>query len=103
MTSDIVTFVFNLIISLVFFLIKLLLLPIDLIIQQFIPALSDAFTAVGNFLSLIASGLGWAISAVGVPYSAIALIATYYIFKLGFPIIMWGIKLAIKWYVALKP
>lgn len=103
MTSDIVTFIFNIIISLVFFLIKLLLLPIDLIIQQFIPSVSNAFTAIGNFLNLIASGLGWAISVAGIPYTAIALVATYWIFKLAFPIVMWGVKLAIKWYIALKP
>jgi len=103
MTADIVTFVFNIIISLVFFVIKIVLLPIDLLIQQFIPGVSEAFTAVGDFLSLIATGLGWAISAIGVPYTAVALVATYLIFKLSFPIIMWGIKLAIKWYVAIKP
>lgn len=103
MTSDIVSFVFNLIISLVFFLIKIILLPIDLIIAQFIPSVSSAFTAVGEFLELIASGLGWAISAAGIPYSAIALVATYLIFKLTFPILMWAIKLAIKWYNAFKP
>lgn len=103
MTSDIVTFIFNIIISLVFLLIKVILLPIDLIIQQFLPGISDAFTAVGEFLTLISSGLGWAISVSGIPYSAIALVATYLIFKLSFPIVMWGIKLAIKWYVALKP
>jgi len=103
MTSDIVTFVFNIIISLVFLLIKVILLPIDLIIAQFMPGVSSAFTAVGSFLTLIATGLGWAISASGIPYSAIALVATAMIFKLSFPIVMWSIKLAIKWYVALKP
>lgn len=103
MTSDIVTFIFNIIISLVFFLIKILLFPIDLLIQGVLPSLSSAFTAVGDFLTYIAQGLGWAISAAGIPYSAIALISTYYIFKLTLPLIMWGIKLAIKWYVALKP
>lgn len=103
MTSDIVTFVFNIIISLVFLLIKVLLLPIDLLIQQFIPSVSSALTSVGNFFELLAQGIGWAISASGIPYASIALIATYYIFKLSFPIIMWGVKLAIKWYVALKP
>lgn len=103
MTADIVTFVFNLIISLVFFIVKVILLPIDLLLQQFIPSVSDAFTKVGEFLEIVASGLGWAISAAGIPYSAVALVATYLIFKLTFPIIAWGVKLAIKWYVALKP
>lgn len=103
MTSDIVTFIFNLLISLVFFVIKIVLLPIDLIIQQFIPSVSEGLTAVGDFLTLVATGIGWAISAAGIPYSAIALVATYYIFKLSFPIVMWGIKLAIKWYNAFKP
>lgn len=102
MSSDIVTFILNLVISFVFFVVQLITLPIDLIIQQMLPGVSTAFTAIGNLFNLIAQGLGWAISASGIPYAAIALIATYWIFKLGFPVIIWGIKLAIKWYNAIK-
>lgn len=103
MTNDIVTFVLNIVLSFVFLLVKIILLPIDLLIKQFLPNVNEAFIAVGTFLNLIAQGLGWAISAAGIPYAAIALVATYYIFKLTFPVIMWGVKLAIQWYNAIKP
>lgn len=96
-------FVFNVIIGTVLLLVKIILMPIDYIIAQFIPTLSDALTAIGQFLTLIASGLGWAISASGIPYFAIALVATYGIFRLTLPIQMYFVKLAIKWYTTLKP
>jgi len=100
---DFITLIFNVIIGLAFFLVQLILLPIDALIDHFLPGLADAFTAIATLLSLIASGLGWAISASGVPYAAIALIGTYWIFKLTLPWNIFLIKLAIKWYNAFKP
>lgn len=102
MTSDIVTFVFSVLMSLVFFVLKLILLPIDLLIQGFLPGISDALTSVGEYLETVATYLGWAISASGIPSGAIILIALYFIFKLTVPIQIWAIKLAIKWYKAIK-
>lgn len=100
---EIITFIFNVIVGTVFLLLKLILAPIDYIISQAFPALSNGLTAVGGFLTIVAQGLGWAISASGIPYFAIALLASYFIFKLTVPINLWLIKLALSWYRTLKP
>lgn len=101
--DNIVSLLFNVVLSLIFFVVKLLLLPIDLLIAATLPAVTEALTSVGTLLNLMASGLGWAISASGIPYSAVALFASYYIFKYTLPINIWMVKLALKWWRALKP
>ena len=53
------------IINLIINFIALLLTPIDNLILSFLPDLSNAFTAIGSYLSVIASSIGWAISPVG--------------------------------------
>jgi len=98
-----VSVIFNTIMTLVLTLVKIILLPFDLLIRAALPQISDGLTAVGEFIEILAQGIGWAISASGVPYAAIALIATYYIFRLTLPINIWIVKLAIKWYTTLKP
>lgn len=101
--DNIATLLFNVVLSFVFLLLKIILLPIDLLIVQFLPDISNALTAVGDLMGTIASGLGWALSASGIPFAAIALISSYYIFKLTLPLSFWLVKLAIKWVNALKP
>lgn len=103
MISNIIIFVFQAILYIVFTLIKLILLPFDLIIETFIPSVSNALETIGDFLVICAQSLGWAISASGIPYSAISLVATYFIFKLTLPLQMWFLKLAFKWYRTIKP
>lgn len=96
--NEILTFIIKFIIN----LINLLLLPIDKLIQAYIPDLSNIFTNIGQLFTYIASGLGWAISFLGISQSVIALIITYYTFKLTVQFIAYTIKLAIKWYNSLK-
>lgn len=98
MIQDIFLGLVNLIIG----FISLLLTPIDNLILSLLPDLSHAFTAIGSYLNIIASSIGWAISLTGLSSSAISLIITYYIFKLTAPISFYLIKLAIAWYNKLK-
>ena len=91
------------IIKLIVSLVTLILTPIDNLIQSTLPELSSALTAIGNFLNLIASGLGWAISLTGLSSSAISLIVAYYGFVLTAPMLFYMIKLALSWYNRLKP
>ena len=81
------------IMKLIIGLVSLILAPIDLLIQSALPQLSSAFTAIGNFLNLISSGIGWAIS----------LLVAYYVFTLTAPMLFYMIKLALAWYNRLKP
>lgn len=91
------------IISLIVGLVSLILTPIDNLIMSALPDLSNALTAVGGFLNLIAQGVGWAVSATGLSNETLSLIALYFGFKLTAPMLFYMIKLAITWYDKLKP
>ena len=90
------------IIKLIVSLVSVLLTPIDNVISSALPDLSSAFTAIGNFLSLCTSSIGWVISLTGIPPQAISLIIMYFTFKLTIPIAFYFIKLALSWYNRLK-
>lgn len=91
------------IMSLIISLVSLILAPIDLLIQSALPELSSAFTAIGNFLNIISSSIGWAISLTGLSSSALSLIVAYYVFTLTAPMLFYMVKLALSWYNRLKP
>lgn len=90
-------------IAIVLKLVQLILIPFDLAIATFLPELSDGLNAIGDYLVLITQSLGWAISLTGIPFFAIALVATAMIFRLTVPFNVWFIKLALGWYHTLKP
>lgn len=91
------------IIKLIVGLVSLILTPIDNLIQSVLPQLSSAFTAIGNFLNIIASSIGWCISLTGLSSQAISLIVAYFTFTLTAPLMFYMIKLALSWYNRLKP
>lgn len=99
MINAILTGIFNLIIGLV----DVILSPIDTLIETALPSLDGAINAIGSLFAVIANGLGWAISVTGLSNECIALIVTYYVFKLSTPMLFYLIKLALCWYNKLKP
>lgn len=104
MTIDVIlTGIFNIVIGLVLLLVKIVLIPIDFLISQYVPALAQAFTAVGTYLTTIFTNIGWVLSITGIPAFAIGLIVAFWVFKLTLPVNVWAIKLAITWYNHLKP
>lgn len=92
----------NGIITLIMSLVKLITAPIDLLILNTLPDLSNALTSFANVLDIMGTGIGWAISLSGISSTAISLIIGYYTFKLTTPLIVSTVKLAIKWYNSLK-
>ena len=99
MINAILKGIFKLVISLV----NLLLAPIDAIISNALPNLSQGLTAVGQFLSVCTQSIGWVLSVFGLPSGCISLIVVYYVFKLTVPLVVSSVKLAIRWYDKLKP
>lgn len=91
------------IMSLIMGLVTVLLSPIDLLIQQFLPDLSGAINAIGSMFTLVGNMLGFCVSLTGLSSSTLSLIVLYYTFKLTVPLLISTIKTAIKWYNALKP
>lgn len=90
------------IISLVIGLVNVVLYPIDLAIQTFLPDTSSMLSAVGSLFQVICQSLGWAVSLTGLSFEALSWIIAYFIFKLTAPMIFYMIKLAIAWYNKLK-
>lgn len=99
MINALLSGIINLIISLV----NTILSPIDSMISSLLPNLSTAFGAIGGFLNLCVSSIGWVISLTGISQTAISLVIMYYGFKLTVPIVFYFIKLALSWYNKLKP
>lgn len=91
------------IINLIIGLVSLILSPIDNLILELLPDLSNALTAVGSFFNLISNGIGWVISATGLSNETLSLIVLYFTFKLTAPMMFYMIKLALSWYNKLKP
>lgn len=91
------------IIKLIIGLCTIILTPIDNLIESSLPQLSSAFTAIGNFLNIISSSIGWVISLTGLSSNAISLLVAYYGFTLTAPMLFYMIKLALSWYNRLKP
>lgn len=99
MINAIIKGIFNLVISLV----NVLLTPIDLLIENALPAVADGLDMVGNLFSYIANIVPWAISWLGFNSTVITLFVGYMTFKLTVPIAIHTVKLAIKWYDKIKP
>lgn len=99
MINAILTGIFNLVIGLV----NIILTPIDLAIKTALPSLDSAINAIGSLFNTIGQSIGWAISLTGISSECIALIVTYYVFKLTLPITFSLIKSALAWYNKLKP
>lgn len=99
MINAILTGIFNLVIGLV----SIILAPIDLVITNLLPDLSNALDAVAQFFSVVAGGIGWAVSLTGLSASALSLIVAYFVFKLTAPMAFYMVKLAISWFRSLKP
>lgn len=91
------------IMSLIMGLVSTLLTPIDALITQFLPSLGNAISAIGSMLNYATSLLGYVVDCTCLSSEALSLIVVYFTFKLTVPVLVSGIKQAIKWYNALKP
>lgn len=100
MIAKLMSAIMNLIIKLV----TVLMAPINLLIQQLLPQeITNGLNSIGGFFQLISNGLGWVVSASGIPASAIAIIVATMVFKLTVPMLVHATKLALAWYDKLKP
>lgn len=90
--------------SLIIKLVNVLLSPINLLITNLLPQeVVNGLNSIGGFFQTISNGIGWVVSASGIPTSAIAIIVATMVFKLTVPLLVHATKLAIKWYDKLKP
>ncbi len=93
----------NGIMNMIIGLVGVLLKPIDLLIEQFLPDLGNAMNMFSGMLNYIGDFLVWAVSWLGLNFTVRGLIVAYYTFVLTVPLLVATIKLALKWYDKLKP
>ena len=99
MIKAIISGIFKLVISLV----NLLLLPIDTLIEKFLPSLADGLDKVSAFFAWVSGLIPWGISWFGFDDVVIGLFVAYTTFELTVPVLVHTTKLAITWYNKLKP
>lgn len=91
------------IINLIMSLVSILLAPIDSLITQFLPDLSNAISYVGKMFSYVGNFIGYVVDCTGLSSEAISLIILFFTFKLTAPLAVSAVKTGIKWYNAMKP
>lgn len=85
-------------------LVTLLMTPINLLIESLLPQeVVNGLNSIGSFFQIVSDGIGWVISASGIPSTAIAIIVATMVFKLTAPLLVHVTKLALAWYDKLKP
>lgn len=99
MIGKLLNAIFNLIIGLT----TTLLSPIDALIDNLLPSVSDALDAVNNMLDFAINSVSYAIDATGLSSVAIFIVVGYWVFCLTATWSISVVKLAIKWYKALVP
>lgn len=94
--------IINGIMSLIISLVNIIMLPIDTLISSALPDLSNGINWINTFLNTCLTYIGWCIDFLCIPTDLINLVVLYLTFKLTYPLVVYTIKLAIKWYNALK-
>lgn len=98
MIKSIINGIFKLIMALV----NVLLAPIDLLIEQFLPDVAEALSYVSNFFDYIGGFIPWVISYTGLNEFVLTSIVNISVFILTVPLMVHVIKLALAWYNKLK-
>lgn len=98
MINGIVDIILNFVVGIV----NIILTPIDLLIQNFLPNISNIIGYINGLINVILTYVGWVVDSLCIPQPVIIILTDFLIFKLTFPYAIWFIKLAIKWYNNLK-
>lgn len=98
MINAILTGIMNLIMGFV----QVLLYPIDAIINQFLPGVNNMFSYITSAFNVVGQFFGWIIDAALIHSEVISFIILVITFRLTTPILVYAIKLVVRWYNALK-
>lgn len=90
--------VFNFILNFIMSMVELLLIPLDLIISQFIPDLSEIITSINEYLNLSYTYISFIVDFTFLSSFAVNLLFSFMLFKLTVPVSAYVIKLALNWW-----
>lgn len=98
-----ISILLNVFLNFVLVVCRLIMLPIDAIISEYLPDVSNMFDSVSRLFDLASDYLSWVINLSGLSNLAIQFIILYFGFKLTVPLSVHVIKFVIKWYQAIMP
>lgn len=103
MSSTMLSGIMSILLSVVSQIVAIMMAPIGAIINATLPEVDYVFTQVSTWVDYLTEYAGWVINAFAIPSLVITMIITYYGFIVTTSFGAYGIKLAIKWYEAIKP
>lgn len=89
--------------NLVILFAKIILLPVDALLNSLLPETELLFSAVNSMFDTLEPVLGFVVSLSGLSTTAISFLIIYYTFSLTAPLAIHSIKFIVKWYNVLKP
>lgn len=84
-------------------LVVIVLTPLDLLIKNLLPDLSNVLAKVNSFFDLLIDYASFGVSYLGLTTETLSIITLLLTLILTIPLAVHVIKLAIKWYNALMP
>lgn len=103
MSVNILQSIMTVLLAIVNQMVAVIMAPISLIIQMLLPDVDYVFTQVSAWIDYLTEYAGWVIDAFGLPSISITMVAGYYTFIVLSSTAAYAIKLAIRWYEAIKP
>lgn len=103
MINDFINGFLKMILDFVIYIVNLILIPIDAIIDTLFPDISSAFSYIASALNVGFQYVGYFFDMLGLESFTILFLTEYVIFRLTLPLQLWVIKLAVNVYNKLKP
>lgn len=88
---------FEAIILFILKIIDILLMPLNFLIQTLAPDLNSAMLNIVDYYNYAGELMGWVLSALAIPSTALVLAASYYLFKWTISAAAYGFKLVLSW------
>lgn len=95
--------IINVILKFLMFSINAVLLPINLIVENSLPEVVDAFNRVTSFLEWLKDFIAWVLSWLPLGSDFYSFMVAVIIFRFTVPLLMSGVKLVVKWWHSLAP
>lgn len=83
-------------------LVNILLIPINLLITNYLPELSTALSLIKQLFNYCFTYIGWVLDSMFISSETVSLLIAVLTMRLTIPIAINSIKIAIKWYNSLK-
>lgn len=83
-------------------LVSVVLYPVDALISQFLPGVNNMFSFITSAFNIVGQFFGWIIDATLINTEVVSFIILVLTFRLTVPLMVYAIKLGIRWYNTLK-